>query len=505
MRTTLSQKEKHVVWTTIDGCHAETFYNLYFSGNLPHIRRAMGDALMVERATTCFPSVTMVCLAALATGCAFKNTGILNNVWYDRTTLPAGGRAYLSELKQTLECYDRKKYGWPTLLLPELHRGGLANNDLNPEARTIYEILTAAKLKSYSLFSYIGRGATVWRRPSRWEMLHFAEIDKRSHNYARFDRLMAAAAVNLMNKQGLPHLLSLYFGGADGNSHYNGVGTQAAYLRNVVDLQMGRVIDRIQKFCDIKDVYFVINADHGQTGFPRNGGHRPIWIDQIELMLRETGPGTVVDGGEKSEVMSTANVVYAIGNGACIYVYIRNRGTNKWADAPRLDEDVLPVAHAIMRASDPRLQNKPAYIGPFLDLIALRTDTGQPFVIYRNKFPYETKGWFETLDDYFADKKERYPDAVWLLRGIEHPTRGPDLIFMIDYDNRGYYFADCEHKGNHGSMTPEDIYIPLLMSGPDVKSGALPAARAVDIAPTIASIFDLKMPSADGEPLDIFQ
>ncbi len=52
--------KKHVLWMIIDGCHAETFHNLYSANKLPNLRRAMGEGLRVERATTCFPSVTAV-------------------------------------------------------------------------------------------------------------------------------------------------------------------------------------------------------------------------------------------------------------------------------------------------------------------------------------------------------------------------------------------------------------------------------------------------------------
>ena len=501
MKTGLTQKEKHVVWLIIDGCHAETFYNLYAGGNLPHFKRALGEPLIVERALTNYPSVTLVCLSALATGCAFNKTGLLNNVFYDRSWKPFGGRAYLSELPQTLECYDRKKVGLPTILLPDLHRGGLVNNDINPRAKTIYEVLTRARLTSIAVFNYVGRGATVWRRPSRTDMLHYAEIDKRSKDYARFDRLMTKAALNLVRRMGLPNLLSLYFGGNDGNSHHNGVGSQSAYLRGVVDLQMGRLLDALQQQHDTNDIYFIISADHGQTGFPRGGSHKFIWTDRIELMLNDTGPDTIVDGGEKSAIREDANVVYAIGNGACLFVYARNRATNKWTDAPRTEQDVFPIANAMLRAADPDLQKRPSYIGPFLDFIALRTAPDQPYRIYANDPPYDRPGRLTPAEEFFADRQDTHPGGADHLAGLQHPDRGPDILMALDYDRGGYYFSDGPHLGNHGSMSPEDIYIPLVISGPRVRSGTVPTARAIDIAPTIASIFGLDMPSADGTPI----
>ncbi len=500
----MPENNTRVVWTTIDGCHAETFYSLYRAGKLPNTRRAMGDEpLFVERATTCFPSVTVVCLAALATGCWFKNTGLMSNVFYDRSWTPFEGRAYLSELEQTVASYDRGIIGWPTILLPELNRGGLVNADINPDIKTIYEVLADAGMKSHSMFSYVGRGATIWRRPNRREMLAFAKIDKLSHDYAHFDKLMMDAAIQLGNKHGIPDLVNLYFAGNDGNSHLNGVGTQAAYLQNAVDPQLGRYIDFLEKSGGGRDTYFIISADHGQTGFPRGGEHKFIWTEQIEAMLRDAGPGTFVDGGEKSKIDPAANVVYSIGTGASNGIYIRNRATGDWLDSPRYREDTLAVAHAIIRASDHRMADRPAYIGPFLDFIVLREAIGKPYFIYQTDYPYKNTGKLIPLEEYFAGKEDLYPDAVAQIRGLEHPHRGPDLIYVINYDRGGYYFAGGDHLGNHGSLSPEDIFIPLMFSGPGIRKDALPRGRAIDIAPTIASLFGLEMPTADGIALPV--
>jgi hypothetical protein len=500
----LFNKNKNVIWLIIDGCHAETFRNLYASGNLPNMRRAMGDALFVDQATSVFPSVTLVCLSSLATGCYPKTHGIVNNVWLDRAREPFGGRAYLSELDQTLACFDRKIMGLPTGLLPDLNTGGMLNNDIDPDAKTIYEVLGENGLNSFAVFNYVGRGATVWRRPGRGDMLHYAEIDKRSHDYPRWDRLMINAAMKLTARHGLPNLLNLYFGGHDGQSHHLGVGAQSDYLRKVVDLQMGRLFNQLQKKFTLTDLYMVVSADHGQTGFPRAGAHRFIWKEQIVPMLRDTGPGTLVDGGEKSEIDPTANVAYAIGNGAALFIYVKNRETGSWRTPPRFDEDVRPVAHAVLRAADPACADRPSYIGPFLDSLLVRTAPDQPYMVYANASPHQGPGQFMTPREHYAFRRDRYPEAAALIQGMEHPNRGPDLAAILDYDQGGWYFSDGAHLGNHGSFTAEDIHVPLAFSGPGVPASTLPSGRIIDIAPTIASIFELSMPSADGNALDIF-
>jgi arylsulfatase A-like enzyme len=57
----------------------------------------------------------------------------------------------------------------------------------------------------------------------------------------------------------------------------------------------------------------------------------------------------------------------------------------------------------------------------------------------------------------------------------------------------------------HGSFSPRDVHNVLIASGPafrpDFHRDELPSAN-VDVAPTIASILGIALPSADGRALD---
>ena len=58
-------------------------------------------------------------------------------------------------------------------------------------------------------------------------------------------------------------------------------------------------------------------------------------------------------------------------------------------------------------------------------------------------------------------------------------------------------------RGDHGSFSPTDTHISLMVSGPDFKSGlykTLPTAN-VDIAPTVARILQFSMPDVQGRVL----
>ncbi|MEW6201000.1 MAG: alkaline phosphatase family protein [bacterium] len=500
----IKNSDRHVIWALIDGCNAEVFYDVFFSGKLPNLRHAMKDGIAVRNAYTCFPSVTVVCLAASFTGNHFKNTGIVGNVWYDRTWNPVGGRAYLSVLDQTLASYDRRKFGFPNIILPDNHKGGLVNNDISDSVKTIYEVLAEDNLTSCSMFNYVGRGASFWFRPTRMNMLTYAYIDKRTHNYAVFDRQMMDGAIWYIQKHGLPNLLTLYFGGHDGHGHKYGVNGQGEYLQRIVDVQIGRLLDCINAHRSLDGLNFIVSADHGQTDFPRGGReHKILWKNDIRQLFAESGVPLRVDGGETHEVQPDSDILFAIGTGGSFSLYIKNRKTRRWIDPPDYEADVVPIANLLLASSDPRFASRLYYLGDYLSFIIVRRSLNEPYMIYENNYPCTGVGKLLTLDEYFSDKKGRYPDAVEQIRGLEHPARAPDIIAVLDYDEKGYYLSGCVHGANHGHLCADDTRIPLMFAGSDIRGGEIETCRIIDIAPTVASLFGLKMPSADGKPLDV--
>jgi arylsulfatase A-like enzyme len=97
---------------------------------------------------------------------------------------------------------------------------------------------------------------------------------------------------------------------------------------------------------------------------------------------------------------------------------------------------------------------------------------------------------------------------------LENTGRAPDIMFSYDFDETatvggvpGIEFesmASGNNRGMHGSFSPIDVHNTLLASGPDFKTGfqdTLPSGN-VDVAPTVAKIFGLSLPMADGRPLE---
>src|SRR5712672_724105 len=90
--------------------------------------------------------------------------------------------------------------------------------------------------------------------------------------------------------------------------------------------------------------------------------------------------------------------------------------------------------------------------------------------------------------------------------------RAPDIIVSFSYDENVAvagkpgvsYASSINRRGDHGSFSPTDTHISLMVSGPDFQSGlydALPTSN-VDIAPTVARILQFSMADVQGRVLE---
>ena len=92
--------------------------------------------------------------------------------------------------------------------------------------------------------------------------------------------------------------------------------------------------------------------------------------------------------------------------------------------------------------------------------------------------------------------------------------KNPDIIVSFNFDANAsiggkpgieYTSSGGPARGTHGSFSPRDVHNVLIASGPafkpDFQRDELPTAN-VDVAPTIAAILGLRLPTADGRPLN---
>jgi len=115
------------------------------------------------------------------------------------------------------------------------------------------------------------------------------------------------------------------------------------------------------------------------------------------------------------------------------------------------------------------------------------------------------------VDERYGDIPGTLPLSRVRLENVE--GRNPDIVVGYTFDENaviqgmpGIEFEGTSghnSHGMHGSFSPRDVHNTLIASGPDFAASftdTLPSGN-VDLAPTIAKIFGLDLPHADGRPL----
>jgi arylsulfatase A-like enzyme len=250
--------ERRAVLIDIDGVRPDTFDEVFLGGALPNFERFLGRdygrTFRYRRAWTVLPAVTMAAQASLFTGVYPAQHGIPGNQWFDT----ASGRMTDYMTMAGALCV----YGLQTVEMEDC-TGGLGNRHLR--VPTLFDATSVAGLRSYSVFNQYSNGATWARAPNWIEAFSFVEGDWIS--YERFDRRMMEHALALLERKGLPDLLSIYFTGVDGAGHERGLAAQADYLREVVDPEIGRLLDHWEALDPNwrETTLFVVVSDHGRT------------------------------------------------------------------------------------------------------------------------------------------------------------------------------------------------------------------------------------------------
>jgi hypothetical protein len=97
---------------------------------------------------------------------------------------------------------------------------------------------------------------------------------------------------------------------------------------------------------------------------------------------------------------------------------------------------------------------------------------------------------------------------------LETPSgeRTPDVVVSLAFDAEALvqgvpgteYSSSPSNRGMHGSTSPRDVHNTLIAKGPHFRRGfwdTLPSGN-VDIAPTVARLLGLQLPSVDGRVLE---
>lgn len=470
--------KKQLVFLDIDGIDPEVLYETLDDPN-SNLSRIAGRGLRAERAVSVFPAVTLSCQASMFTGTFPGTHGIVGNLWFDRHAEPPMYRKY-TDAKTAAGVYGFGLFGWPTIILPERPQLTYANNDMNRAVRTVYEMAAEKGLRSWQLFNQYSRGVEKWIRPTRPEMGIFALCHEEKLHNRHWDRATFNHLFREMRKDPLPEILIFYITGHDNHSHQYGPHTQREYFRAVVDPLFGRFIEEFEKHRPIGEFYFAISADHCQAKTIRDRNHVINHAIQGGIMAGVPGGYKLFD----RKVVREGDTAVICTEAFTAQVHLMNRATGKWADQPRLEQDIIPAAETFEKYKTGEL--------PFVDIILVRPEFGADYMVYES-------GKLTGLEEFFAGKEKEYPDAVRRIRGV-NCRRSGDVTVLADC-TKGYYYGDKVKAGEHGGLHAADSMVPIVFSGPDIPDSTVPFASIVDLVPTMGKIMGFDTPGAQGKSL----
>ncbi|HSE83133.1 MAG TPA: alkaline phosphatase family protein, partial [Thermodesulfobacteriota bacterium] len=498
-------------------------------GSLPSFQKILGgddeckaNTVFFDRATTIFPSVTLVGHASIFTGVYPGQHGIAGNQWFDRVGdafkpnfIPNNPFDYMhvcpqlciyatqppltSEMKEVvfLECRSLHSKQNELLSCTEPSPAGLVNKHL--KAQTIYEAAGEAGKSSTVIFSQYWKGVPEDKvvHPDQDEQYLYGLTETKflpkSENFGEFDRGMMLHAINKVRSEGIPDILTVYFSGLDATGHMLGIHSHAEYLSKSIDPPVGGLLIELKKqdknWC--KDTLFVVTADHGQKH-----------IDPTNEASLSLVKSTLNKAGFKN------NYVVAV-NGGMAHVYLKNGSTLNWPDPPRFDKDVIPAAEALCGAMDERQLWKILVRGPDGNYKVYRADRKKG---KGKKEVCETAGIVELTGDQELKSGEGL-NVIDLINGLNSKRSGDILILLMSSS----YFEHREifkwgNKADHGSLHEGGLRVPIVLAGGGVslnpegckhinaKNRCDDVVRTVNIVRTIARYlgFEDKLKEAEG-------
>ena len=440
----------------VDGLRRDVFCTALENGELPHLERIVGGregerACHVNALSTA-PSITFASQASIFTGQHPGAHGIAGNESFDRLGRISRGRPrhFGFDVGYTLAVDDAVR----------VFTDGLASQLLNEETPTLYEKVSARGMSSTVAYHMYARGADDWLPPSIVDIARFTKgrgslgLEAGEYDSGMLDRL-----IDHLGGGNRPDVLTAYFMGLDHHSHLHGPASQRDYLRDVIDPQIGRLLNALGRHGQMAGRLVVLVSDHGQIEVVPDDRHAIRLGFPFDRELGHVFAALGLDVHDIPGEDPACDAVMGL-NGGLAHVYLQHRA-GRWADPPRYHEDVLPVAEAFHQmTATGRYEEE---LVDSLELILVRDAEGE-----RWQAAYDVYlGQGRTLP--FADFLQVHPeldyaDAVNRIRLAAGVMTG-DLILVAN-GREGFYFSS-PMTGMHGGLYRGESEVVLTFAYPD--------------------------------------
>jgi hypothetical protein len=435
----------------IDGLRSDVFSAALSNDRIPNIAKLVGGREL-ERglqipALAPAPSITFTSQASLFTGAHPSQHGIPGNQFFDRFGTQSDGipRHYAFDVGDTLAADDAVR----------VFTDGLASTCLR--VPTLYERFKDLGWRSVVAGNMYAKGAQTWLKPS---LISIARFTKGGNLFGmsseEYDRHILDQAIDYINEEGPPEVLTMYFMGLDHESHHRGPEVQLDHLANVIDPMIGDLWDILLEVIHKSPLpMFAIFSDHGQIRVNDDDRHSLRLAFPFEREIGHLFDALGLDVHDFPGEDPDCDAVVA-SNGGLAHVYLQNR-TGRWADNPEFEGDVLRVAKAFWEA-----HNTGKYAseleGALAGVLVRNVEKDGWYAPYRALTP---AGQVVSLEDWFSQTAQRstgltvqrIADPVHRLNNLVSPWVG-DLLLISNYAE-GFYFG-APMPGVHGGLHPED-------------------------------------------------
>lgn len=452
-----------VVIIDIDGLRRDVFQRALQAGDLPHFERILGGqdsrtACHIDAVSTA-PSITFTAQASIVTGTHPAQHGIPGNESFDRFGRISGGRPrhFGFDVGDTLAVDDAVG----------VFRNGLASRFLREQTPTLYETLSRDAYafhayKSAVFYHMYARGAAYWRPPSVVDIARFTKGQGiLGMEAGHYDAGMLHHVTRWMGTEEHPDVLMVYFMGLDHHSHVHGPAQQQPYLKDMIDPQVGLLLDTLDRHQMLAQTLFVIVSDHGQADGVPDDRHALQLGFPFDLELVHIFTALGLDVHDKPGEDPNCDAVMGL-NGGLAHVYLQNR-QGRWSDRPRYNQDVMPVAKAFHEMNK---EGKYAdELHDTLEMILIRDVEHEGWdAMYK---VYQEGDKVVPLTDYLSRHSElEYVDPINRLAHSCSEVSG-DLL-LVSRGRDGYYFG-APIRGVHGGLLPgeSDPVLTFALPGGD--------------------------------------
>ncbi len=460
-----------------DGARPDVLCQELNRGNLPNLARYLVEGGTFETILTAFPSTTGPAYLPYLTGCYPGTCNVPGIRWFDRAHYARHGWSFKS---------FRSYVGLETTLF---------NRDIKEEIQTAFSIYKNPVNILNNIFRGIPAGNNKTQHSRIW-YIYYAHL---TDHWSFVDSAVTKKIINSLDQD--PDFIFAVFPSIDEYSHRSSVfNPRVIQAYRDIDGHIGEVIAALKKKGWLEETLLVVVSDHGLSDTHTHFDVGPY--------LEEKGMKTFFYTQIFKRNFKGATMVS--GNGMC-HVYLKH--PDGW-QRPCYYEDLTENGFLLEE-----FRNRPE-----IGLVACRgvdgsihllTSRGQgKFKVNNGKIDYQfdrydplnlclkTYSLIMTIEESLdITLNSHFPDVFVQLDQIFSSPRSGDIILSANpgYDLRKRY-EHPEHKASHGSLCPEHMKTPFLMSTRMIRK----PKRSVDIFPTILELTGKKIPpSIDGRSLFI--